>query len=609
MRMHFRRFVRPTLCAVAILFATSAVSSCSIQFSDGGSSAALVPHAPTHPTLFERASAARAAIRAGKFAQAQKLIAANFTASRIGRWSFQPFANFIDYVAAPAGDAFGKQLDAWVTHDPKSATAYLVRADYERRLAWSVRGNGFAGDVGAEHQQLFASDIAAAAKDVQTSIQLDPRNPLAWFMNVSIQRDAGGNTAQQQAFEQAIARYPNYYALYSVRLAGLQPKWFGSISDMDQFVARYAGTAPADSPRRMLYVELYSHLLAIARMNCRAESGSTYRQCLDSMLQQTATPPITQAAKDAIKGALQGGHLDALHMVGRQLAWMLTLTDSGQAALPLLQTAATALHSDVQLTAADTVHNNWMIDYATAEFWDAQSVADSAASLDQRALRDLRNSHFASVNDEDAARAMIDEDLVGLYDAQNEYRHVVAYGNAVAELLGGFGAAPYSDRLVCRALYHLHRFQEGLHACSAIVNANDDPQARFYRAHIHEALHQTDAAIKDYAAVADSSAGWGYRGYAAIEVSNLQADEHAYDKALATLDHYAYLFPTSSDDAYSEASYYNDRCYNEMHLDRLDAALADCNTSIGFKPLPDALQKRALIQQKQAARTSPTASH
>lgn len=597
------------LVRVAVLiFAAASVTSCANRHTGSGHNADLVPTPPTHPTLFERASAARAAIRKGDFAQAQNLIATDYAQSRIGRWSFQPYATFAGYVAAPGNDAFRHQLDAWVAADPKSPTAYLIRAAYERQAAWLVRGDGFANDVGSAHQRSFAADIAASAQDIHTSLQLDARNPYAWYLDVLIERDAGGNDAQQAAFEQAIAHYPNYYPLYSVRLAGLQPKWFGSVDAMDQFVQRYVGTTPANSPLRVLYVELYSHLLSAARMSCDGEQGQTYRQCLDSTMAQTAPPTIAHAATHAITIALQGGHTDALHAVGQQLTWMLTLRDSGQAALPLLEAAATALHSDVQLTAADTAYNNWMIDYATAEFWDAQSVSDSAIKLDQRALTDLRNSHFVSTNDEDAARATVYEELAGLYDNQNDYRNVVAYGSAVAKLLGGFGAASNSDHLVCRALFHLHQYQDGLRVCSAIVSANDDEQARFYRAHINESLHRTDTAIRDYTEVADSAADNGYRAYAAIEASNLYADKHDYNKALATLDRYEYLFPTTSNDAYDEASYYNDRCYNEMHLNQLDAALGDCNMSIAFKPLPDALKKHAMILKRQAAQAPPTSS-
>lgn len=602
------RLLHTLLRGAVLLCAAASITSCANRHTGSGYNADLVPTPPTRPTVFERASTARAAIRKGDFAQAQNLIAADYAQSRIGRWSFQPYATFAGYVTAPGNDAFRHQLDAWVAADPKSPTAYLLRAAYERQVAWLKRGNGFANDVGSAHQQAFTADITASAHDIHTSLLLDAHNPYAWYLDVLIERDAGGNDAQQAAFEQAIAHYPDYYPLYSVRLAGLQPKWFGSVDAMDQFVQHHVGTRPANSPLRVLYVELYSHLLSAARMGCYSEQGPAYRQCLDSTMTQTASPAITNAATHAIATALQGGHTDALHTVGQQLTWMLTLNDSGQAALPLLETAATALHSDVQLTAADTAHNNWMIDYATAEFWDAQSVSDSAIKLDHRALTDLQNSHFASINDEDAARAMVYEELAGIYDNQNDYRNVVAYGSAVAKLLGGFGAASDSDHLVCRALFHLHRYQEGLRVCSAIVSANNDEHARFYRAHIHEALHQTDAAIHDYTEVADSAAGDTYREYAAIAVSNLYADRHDFRKALATLDQYEYLFPTTSNDAYSEASYYNDRCYNEMHLNQLDAALGDCNMSIAFKPLPDALKKHAMILKRQAAQAQPTSS-
>ena len=56
------------------------------------------------------------------------------------------------------------------------------------------------------------------------------------------------------AFEQAIARYPAYYALFETYLALLQPRWGGSSAEMYAFVDKYAGSAPEHSPLKLLYL-------------------------------------------------------------------------------------------------------------------------------------------------------------------------------------------------------------------------------------------------------------------------------------------------------------------------------------------------------------------
>lgn len=64
---------------------------------------------------------------------------------------------------------------------------------------------------------------------------------------------------------------------------------------------------------------------------------------------------------------------------------------------------------------------------------------------------------------------------------------------------------------------------------------------------------------------------------------------------LKTLNTYKYLYSPNEDGKNSTAIAYNNRCYAEMHLGMLQAALKDCNASLRYGNLPDAFEKQKKI--------------
>jgi hypothetical protein len=65
-----------------------------------------------------------------------------------------------------------------------------------------------------------------------------------------------------------------------------------------------------------------------------------------------------------------------------------------------------------------------------------------------------------------------------------------------------------------------------------------------------------------------------------------------YAGSLAVLNKYTYFFDESMQPADDLAMSFNNRCFAYMKLGQLQRALDDCNTSLKYGRLPDALQKQ-----------------
>jgi hypothetical protein len=68
-----------------------------------------------------------------------------------------------------------------------------------------------------------------------------------------------------------------------------------------------------------------------------------------------------------------------------------------------------------------------------------------------------------------------------------------------------------------------------------------------------------------------------------------------YAEELAVLGKYSYLFDASRQSSDNLAISYNNRCFAYMKLGRLQEALDDCNASLKYGRLPDALGKQQML--------------
>jgi len=550
----------------------------------------LAPDPLPRSMLFAQAMAARKAIGSGEYVKVGGMIKSVLRKSHMGPWTFEPFTAFMSTLAAPSDAGFAARVNAWVVAMPHSAIAHLVRADYYLELGWWIRGNGYADDVGENNQKSFELAMSLAEQDVRWALKRNRLDPYAWSVYLQILQGVGAGAAQRRVFHEAIRAFPGYYALYRIRLSMLQPKWGGTVQEMYQFVAKYAGGAPAGSSLRMLYARLYADLLDASSDACSAARAPQLDQCVQMLMHRAVTPGLKNAAYAALRRRKGVNVWVFSNELGRILPDMIMTGGGGRAAGGFLQAAARTLGSDTQLVSQDAGKNNFMIDRMAALVWYEQGQMTNAKTLDIRALSDLPNTQFPNRYDEGVARAVIYTDLASIYNRNHEFLRVVVYEKAAARLLGGEGARPGFDAMECGALFRLKLYPQGLRACRAIVANDGSLQTHFWLGRIEDVVGKSNAAVRDYELVASSESG--YRNYAGLAIAVIYDREGKWAMSLKALNRYSYLFKKAYDDPFDIAVAYNDRCYDKMKLGDLKGALQDCTASLRYGSLPDAYAKQ-----------------
>jgi tetratricopeptide (TPR) repeat protein len=156
----------------------------------------------------------------------------------------------------------------------------------------------------------------------------------------------------------------------------------------------------------------------------------------------------------------------------------------------------------------------------------------------------------------------------------SRFAEVITYTRA-AETLSG----TVSYR-VCESYYWLRHYDEAIQECTKVLAITEDDHARMRRAGSYEQSGKSDAALQDFAVLADSESE--FRNYAAIEMSVIYGHVHQDQKSLDLLNKYTYLFDEEHQSKTYLAISYNNRCYAYMQLGELQKALDDCNKSLNF---------------------------
>lgn len=547
-------------------------------------------------TVQQKALDVRAAIEEGDYSRARNLYTQVADDSRLQYWRFYPFEDFIATVSDLTDPRFVSRLDGWVAQSPRDSVPLLLRAQFETDSAWYTRGHNYSAQTRSDHLAAFARDMAKARADVQASLRLDDHNPYAFYLTLRILQSDGPTQSLQQAFEQAIAKYPGYYPLYDIVLRTLAPKWGGSIPQMYRFVDRYAGRAPTNSPLRLLYVSLYRDLLDTAASGCSSDWSSgrvKYTQCLTSAAQLAIGPQLGPQVRETLQLynttdkyqfglALKDILFDMLKTIGAEAY-------SGA----VLEAAAAVMHSDTRLDEKKGIHNNYVIDEAAAESWYIQGFYDNAFKKETEALSDVEAAAFPSKQEKAQAAAEILDNFAAIDNKLSRWSEMVAYERGAVAL----GMWIPQQSFLCYGYYELARHAEAVSACSKSMEVHtDNLQARYWRGMVYRDSGNFESARRDFTVVAESESN--YRVSAAIELSMIYFKHNDYANALKMLNRYTYLYDPNIDDNTDIAVSYNNRCYAYMQLGQLKNALADCTASLKYGSIPDAIRKESELLRR-----------
>jgi len=550
----------------------------------------------------EKAKRVRAAIKRGDYAAAEEVTRQVLADSKLENWRFYPFEDFIAAVPDVIDPAFKTRLDEWVSSKPDDAVPRLMRARYFYDAGWFARGDRYAKSTLPAHMASFLADLRMAQEDADHAIRLDDRNPYSHYLKVIVLRGRGMSREMRTAFEGAIAKFPAYYRIYDVFLSTLQPKWSGSIPVMHAFVAQYAGRAPADSPLKLLYVSLYRYLLGAASSTCRSkfDTDDKLANCVRSVMRDAAPAELEQQMRDALQ---LYDRLDKYQFglaIGDILNDALATSGAEAFSASLLQLVADNMHSETKLEADNPGHNNYVIDLAVASSWFHKDFLDNALKKSQDALHDIHATNFPNAEDKYLAQASVYQLIARIYYAMRQLENEIVYENAAAMTghLTGYGF------LTCFAYHKLQDYGAALRACSkAIDDRPSSMPSRYWRGITYRDLGQIDDALGDLTIVADSEDD--IRTPAVIAISMIYFKLKDIRKALSVLNAYPYIYDPKLSVKSDVAVNYNNRCFAYMELGALKQALDDCNASLKYGSLPEAVRKQQEIMRRLKADEIP----
>ncbi len=542
----------------------------------------------------DNAAAVRRAVQRGEYDAADKIIDEVYTHSKLENWHFSPFNDLMAYVTFPKDDAFLESLNKWLQQNPQSAFAHLIRANYYYRVGVNRRGSRFVSETPESDLNAFREYMKLATADALDSTRLDARNPYAYFTLLRIYSMSGNTPIMENAFQDAISRFPNYYPLYTERLETLAPKWGGSPQAMVAFVERYAGHAPENSPLRLLHVELYASLLNTAALACDAYRAEQLEQCVGVAMESMAGGDVMRQVDTALELYNKTDRYQFTVALQPLLSEIVRMSGAGHFAGSMLEAAASHMGTQLQLSESNAGHNNYMLDVTVANVWQNKRHYDNAEKKYREALVDVAAFPFPGEAERTWAMVDIYQRMSGLYNDMAQYENVIAYQDA-AEAMGASGGG--YKHLKCFAYYKLKHFEEAVRDCTKQLESGDDMQTRYWRAKSNLATGRSSAALEDFNVVADSQ-DHHFRTSAAIDISVIYGNRKDMPSMLESLNRHAYLFDEKGQSEEDLAISYNNRCYAYMQLGRLQEALADCEVSLKHGNLPDAYQKYQELLKK-----------
>lgn len=135
-------------------------------------------------------------------------------------------------------NAVGKSyIDAWEMARPRSPWAHYSEALMWSEAGWQARGNGWAKDVTDAQWAEMRKDEENALEEIAKSLKINPKNSAAWGTLLDIYRTAGTLKDVTRAYAGAYKEQPESFMLADDYQVALEPRWFGSYSDVDDFAA------------------------------------------------------------------------------------------------------------------------------------------------------------------------------------------------------------------------------------------------------------------------------------------------------------------------------------------------------------------------------------
>ncbi len=128
----------------------------------------------------------------------------------------------------------------WLELDNKSSFAHLFYVDILINEAWMHRGSGWAYNVRKENWEPFYETIEEAKKYLIKNREINEVDPRWYEKMLTIAKAQSWDEGEfHDLLNEALNKYPQFYEIYFRAINYLQPRWHGSVEEIENF-ARYA---------------------------------------------------------------------------------------------------------------------------------------------------------------------------------------------------------------------------------------------------------------------------------------------------------------------------------------------------------------------------------
>jgi hypothetical protein len=146
---------------------------------------------------------------------------------------------------------------SWRHQYPKSVLPDVIEASAFVEWGWMARGNGYATSVTQQQMMLFEYRNAMAEGVLEDIESRSVEEPLWYTLSVQVRLNLSKTRGDVRgAFDDGIAKFPNFFPLYRAEMRALMPRWGGSYQKVDDLIGEAASVGNSAAGAKM-YARLY----------------------------------------------------------------------------------------------------------------------------------------------------------------------------------------------------------------------------------------------------------------------------------------------------------------------------------------------------------------
>jgi tetratricopeptide (TPR) repeat protein len=135
-------------------------------------------------------------------------------------------------------------LEEWIAATPRSFAPWLARAVYWYRSAYLWRGEKLARETTRLEFASMRSALVRARADAQKALSLRPGLVEARALLVRVDVLDGDRASAERTLREALVRCPTCFDVRTAWLTALEPRWGGSMEEMEAFAAAGLAAGP-----------------------------------------------------------------------------------------------------------------------------------------------------------------------------------------------------------------------------------------------------------------------------------------------------------------------------------------------------------------------------